>query len=106
MDKRSLELSLDMLPKELLSDDKKQEILDKSEVLFEFSTYLKNKHNIDDKEAEILGKTYVSSRAKEGSLDEIRGLYIEFAKSEGFSKPKELGDSLISLMNIYNSFRK
>lgn len=106
MDKKSLELSLSMLPKELLSDDKRQEILDKSEVLFEFNLYIKNKHNIGDKEAELLGKTYVSSRIKEGSLDEVRGLYIQFAKSEGFSKPDELGDNLMSLMDIYNNFRK
>jgi hypothetical protein len=106
MDKKQLELTLSMIPKEVLSDIDKNIILDKTSVLFEFNDFMSKKHNITSEEAENLGKVYVESRAKIGSLDELSSLYKDFAKSEGFIKYDEVTESIKTLMTIFTKLNK
>jgi len=92
-----LKIALKFLP---LDVEIKQSLIKNSELLIEYRSFLSQKHNISEAEAESKIKEYMNQNFNSNNLNEIVEVAHKYALDEGFSKAEDFRVAITELIQL------
>ena len=99
-----------------LNDDQSNELANIVEPFYDFQKFMKDKYGLEEDECEVILEKYVQKEIIKIDLNTLKSdseilnmsssILLDFAKNKGYSKPDDIKNSFISLMNFMNKFNK
>ena len=94
---------LKRVPPFIISESRKKDIVEKSNIYFELRTFIMSKYGIDEVTAEERFKDFYKDRIPKVSIPYLMDVVIEYSQSEGFDKHSELVDNTSSIKSLVGS---
>lgn len=92
-----LKIALKFLP---LDSGVKESLIKNSELIIEYRSFLAQKHNISEGEAESKIKEYMTKNFNSNNLNEIVEIAHKYALDEGFSKADDFKMAISELIQL------
>lgn len=92
-----LKIALKFLP---LDSDVKESLIKNSELIIEYRSFLAQKHNISEGEAESKIKEYMTQNFNSNNLNEIVEIAHKYALDEGFPKAEDFKMAISELIQL------